>query len=270
MKRVVLWCVLAVAAWAQDAQVRGKQLIDEAVAALGGDKFLYMETRIETGRAYSFFQSRLTGLAVARLYTRYVPVDAAKAGEVLALQEHQAYTKDEGYFNVLREEGGWEVTYRGPTPLEKDQVARYRDSTMHNVFYILRTRLREPGLVFESRGSDVIDNTPMNIVDIIDAKNRVVTVYLHPTTKLPLRQMWEWRDPETRERNEELTRFSRYREVDGVQWPHQVTRDRNGRKVYEMFDDEVEINALIEDRRFAIPDKNTKLFRTSTDPKKKK
>ena len=270
MKRWVLLCVLAAAAFGQDAQVRGKQLIDETIAALGGDKFLYMESRIETGRAYSFFQNNLTGLSIARLYTRYVPVDAGKAGEVLAQQEHQAFTKDEGYFNVLREEGGWEVTYRGPKPLEKEQVDRHRDSTMHNIFYILRTRLKEPGLVFEARGSDVIDNTPMNIVDIIDSKNRVVTVYLHPTTKLPLRQVWAWRDPETRERNEEVTRFSRYRDVSGVQWPYQVNRERNGKKVFEMFDDEVEINALIEDRRFAIPDKNTKLFKTSTDPKKKK
>lgn len=270
MKRVVLLCLLATAAFAQDAQVRGKQIIDDAVKALGGDKFLNMQNRIETGRAYSFFQNNLTGLAIARFYTRYVPVDPGKAGEVLAQQEHQAFTKDEGYFNVLREEGGWEVTYRGPKPLEKEQVDRHRDSTMHNVFYILRNRLKEPGMVFEAKGSDVIENTPMNIVDIIDSKNRVVTVYFHPTTKLPLRQVWVWRDPETRERNEEVTRFARYREVDGVQWPYQVNRERNGKKVFEMFDDDVKINQNIDEKRFAVPDANTKLFRTSTDSKKKK
>ena len=268
MKRLMLLCLLATAAFAQDAQVRGKQLIDEAVAALGGEKFLNMQNRIETGRAYSFFQNNLTGLSPARFYTRYVPVDPAKAGEVLAQQEHQALGKNEGYYNVLREEGGWEVTYRGPKPLEDEQVMRHRDSTMHNVFYILRTRLKEPGLVFESRGSYVIENTPMNIVDIIDSKNRVVTVYLHPTTHLPLRQKWAWRDAE-RERNEELTRFSRYRDVAGVQWPYQVTRERNGRKSFEMFDDEVVINQQIDEARFAKPDVNSKPFGTSTTTKKK-
>ena len=270
MKRLVLLCVLATATFAQDGQVRGKQLIDEAIAALGGEKFLTMQNRIETGRAYSFFQNNLTGLSIARFYTRYVPVDPAKAGEILAQEEHQALSKDEGYYNVLRENGGWEVTYRGPKPLEKEQIDRHRDSTMHNVFYILRNRLKEPGLVFEARGSDVIENTPMNLVDIIDSKNRVVTVYLHPTTHLPLRQMWVWRDPETRERNDELTRFARYREVAGVMWPFQVNRERNGKKTFEMFDDEVLINQVIDEKRFAKPDANSKPFGTSTDPKKKK
>jgi hypothetical protein len=169
---------------------------------------------------------------------------------------------------VHREEGGWEVTYRGPTKLEKEQVVRYKDSAMHNIFYILRNRLKEPGMEFEWRGSDVIENTPMNIVDIIDSQNRVVTAYFHPTTKLPLRQKWEWRDPETRERFDELTRFSRYREVDGTQWPYQINRERNGTKVYEMFADTVLINQAMDEKRFAIPDADSRPIITPEEKKR--
>jgi hypothetical protein len=122
------------------------------------------------------------------------------------------------------------------------------------LFYILRVRLKEPGMVFEARGSDVIDNTPVNVVDIVDAKNRVVTAYFHPTTKLPVRQNWVWRDLETRERYEEVTRFSRFRDVAGTKWPFQMHRERNGKKIFEMFADSVTINQPIEERRFAIPD----------------
>ncbi len=45
---------------------RGKRVIDEALAALGGEKYLSMENRLETGRAYSFYRDRLTGLSVSR------------------------------------------------------------------------------------------------------------------------------------------------------------------------------------------------------------
>ena len=67
-------------------------------------------------------------------------------------------------------------------------------------------------MIFESHGSDVIENQPVDVVDITDSQNRVVRVYFHQTTKLPVQQSWVWRDPETKEREEEVTRFSRYRD----------------------------------------------------------
>jgi hypothetical protein len=276
MRTLLAILCLGATAWGQqtiqDAQVRGRKIVDEAIAALGGDKFLSVENRVETGRAYSFDQDGLNGLSIARYYTRYITVDPAMArsGNVLVQQEHQALGKDEAFYNVFREEGGWEVTYRGPKPLDASVVARKHDTTLRNIFYILRNRLQEPGLTFEARGSDVLDNTPVNVVDVIDAENRVVTVYFHPTTKLPLRQSWKWRDPDTKRQMEEVTRFSRYREVDGTQWPFQTHRERNGRKIFEMFADTVAINQMLDERRFAIPDATARPIKTSTKLPKKR
>jgi len=269
MKHFVVICFFAAVSFAQDAQVKGRQIVDDAIKALGGEKFLSVQNRIESGRAYSFSFDQLSGLSIARYYTRYIPIDPPKSGRELAQQEHQGLGKNEAFFRVFRQEGGWEVTYRGPKELEKDQVTRHQDVTMHDIFYILRNRLKEPGLVFESRGSDVVENVPMNLVDIIDSQNRVVTVYFHPTTKLPLRETWTWRDPETRERMEEVTRFARFRDVSGTQWPFQTNRERNGRKTYEMFADTVVINQPIEEIRFAIPKADTRPFETSTNKKKR-
>ena len=247
---------LAALASAQDNQVRGKQLINEMIQALGGEKFLTVQNRVETGRAYSFYNEELSGLSIAKFYTRYVAEE--KPGSKLAQQERQGFGKDEFYFVIFREEGGWEVTYRGPKPLEKDQVSRHHDSVTNNIFYILRNRMKEPGLVFESRGTSVIDNMSVNLVDVIDAENRVVTVAIHTATKLPVRQDWVWRDPVTHERNVEVTRFSRYREVGGTRWPFQMHRERNDQKIYEMFADTVTINQDLADGLFAIPDASTR------------
>jgi hypothetical protein len=98
----------------------------------------------------------------------------------------------------------------------------------------------------------------VNVVDVIDSENRVVTVYIHGATKLPVRQDWVWRDPVTRERNVEVTRFSRYRDVAGTQWPFQMHRERNDRKTYEMFAETVTINQDLDGNLFAIPDENTR------------
>jgi len=256
----ILYVLVAAASLtnAESMEERGRKVIDDAITALGGQKFLAMQDRIETGRAYSFFHDELSGLSVAKIYTRYIPVPPNRTGIELGIQERQAFGKNEDYYVLFRQEGAWEVTFRGPKELEKDRVQRYRDTTLNNVFYILRQRLHEPGIIFESRGSDVVQNQPVDAVDITDSENRVVRVYFHQTTKLPVQQSWVWRDPATKERDEEVTRFSRYRQTNGIMWPQQMHRERNGEKTYEIFAESVTVNQGLPDELFAVPGPDTR------------
>jgi hypothetical protein len=246
--------IFAAVALGEQQDQRAKKVIDDALAALGGEKFLAMQDRVESGRAYSFYRDELTGLSVAKIYTRYLTVTKGKSGDELGVRERQAFGKNEDSSVVFTEKAGWEITWRGAKEVPKDRFDRYRDTTLRNIFYILRQRLNEPGLIFESRGSDVFENQPVEIVDVIDSKNRVVTVYFHQSTKLPVRQVYSRRDATTRERDEEVTRFSRYRDVgDGVQWPHQIMRERNGEKIYEIFSESVAVNQDLTDDLFSPP-----------------
>ncbi len=47
------------------ATTRGKQVVDDAIAALGGDKFLAMQDRVESGRAYSFYRENFSVLSIS-------------------------------------------------------------------------------------------------------------------------------------------------------------------------------------------------------------
>ena len=40
---------------------KGKPVVDKALAALGGDSFLHMQTRQESGRVYSLFHEEISG-----------------------------------------------------------------------------------------------------------------------------------------------------------------------------------------------------------------
>jgi|GraSoiStandDraft_16_1057320.scaffolds.fasta_scaffold34685_4 hypothetical protein len=243
----------AVAALGQSAEQRGKRLIDAALAALGGEKFRAMEDRIEAGRAYSFYREELSGLSIAKIYTRYITVPPSRSGQDLGVREREAFGKNEDSSVLFLENGAWEVTWRGAKELPKDRFERYRDSTLRNIFYILRQRLQEPGMIFESRGADVFENQPVEIVDITDSQDRVVTVFFHQSTMLPVRQVYSRRNPQTKERDEEVTRFARYRDVGGgVQWPHQILRERNGEKIYQMFSESVVINQDLTDNLFSL------------------
>lgn len=258
IKQIGLFLLLGgLAINAETDQQRGKRVVDEALAALGGDRFLGMTDRVESGRAYSFYREQLTGLAIAKIYTRYRAVPNAK----VQVEEREVFGKKEESSVLFTPAGeAYELTFRGARPLPEERAARYVDTTIHNVFYILRNRLKEAGMTFESKGADVIDNVPVEIVDVIDAKDRVTTVYFHRSTKLPMRQVFQRRDPQTRLRDEEVTLFSKYRDVgDGVQWPFAIQRERNKEKLFEMYSDTVTINQALTDNLFILPSSAKKL-----------
>ncbi len=238
----------------QQGDARAKHVIDDAVAALGGQNFLSMQDRVESGRAYSFYHERLSGLSVAKIYTRYLTVAKEKSGEELGVREREAFGKNEDSADLFTESGAWQISWRGSKDLPAEQFERYRETTLRNIFYILRQRLNEPGMIFESRGSDVFENQPVEIVDIADSENRTLTVYFHQTTKLPVRQVYTRWNPLIKERDQEETRFSRYRDAGGgVQWPHEIMRQRNGEKVYEIFSETVAVNQDLTDNLFSLP-----------------
>jgi hypothetical protein len=241
---------LGVSGAAETAQQRGKRVVEEALAAVGGNAYLSMEDRVESGRAYSFYREKLEGLSIAKIYTRYLAPVPGKP----SVRERQAFGKDEYAGVLFNEQGGWEVTFRGARPLEPKRVENWRDGTLRNIFYILRQRLKEPGMDFYSRGSDLYENLPVEIVDITDADGLTVTVYFSSLTKLPVRQTLKRRNPEYKDFDTEETLFAKYRNVgNGVMWPMSIRRQRNGEKLYEMYSDSVQINKNLKDDLFTLP-----------------
>jgi hypothetical protein len=237
---------------AEDAASRGSRVVHDALKALGGDAFLSMKDRVETGRAYSFFRSELSGLSVAKIYTRLLPAPGTGG---LALQERESFGKKEEESAVLLTgEGAWDVTFRGARPLEPERLQNYKDSTLRNIFYILLRRLNEPGLSFYSQGSDILQNQPVEIVDITDSENRTVTVYFGKSDGLPVRQAFKRRNPTYKDFDTEVTVFSKYKDVGGgVKWPLGVRRERNGEKIFEMYCESVAINQNLPDGLFSLP-----------------
>jgi len=258
MTRRTMLILCAGAASGQTRQEKGRKVVDEALEALGGERYRSMQDRVEAGRAYSFYRERLSGLSLAKIYTRYLTPTPG----MLSVRERQAFGKDEYSAVLFTERDAWEVTFRGARPLPDPMRDRYRDSTLRNILYILHQRLGEPGLIFESKGTEVLDNQPVEIVDITDSDNRPVTVYFHKSTKVPVRQVFFRRDPLTKDRIEEVTLFSKYRDVGGgVQWPFNIMRQRNGEKIYEIFSESVTINQGLTDALFTLPS-TTKILKT--------
>jgi hypothetical protein len=254
MKR--LWLLLApLILCAETAEERGERIIRESFEALGGQRFLEMRDRVERGRVYSFYQQRLRGFSVATLYTRYLTRAEPPRPEDLYVRERQSFGKDKEMFAYLFDEKtGYEITFRGARPMPEPIILRYQDTARRNVLYIFRQRLGEPGLKTRFLGTDILDNQPVEIVEIYDANNDSVTVYFHRSTRFPLMQTWVRRDPKTRERFEEVTRYGNFRDVGGgVHWPYHIRRERNGERIFEQFSETVAINQNLDDSLFMLP-----------------
>ena len=119
---------------AENAAERGKRVVEEALQALGGDAYLHMEDRVETGRAYSFYRQELSGLSMAKIYTRYLtPAEPPVPGKIL-VREREAFGKDEDSAPCcFTENGAWEITFRGARPLEDQRYDNWKDSTLRNI-----------------------------------------------------------------------------------------------------------------------------------------
>lgn len=249
----IVMLLLGGQAYGQSIQEKGKKLIDEAVAALGGPNFLALKNYMEKGRAYSFYREKLSGLSKATFYFRYLTPSNPPSVNELYVRERQAFGNDESWAVLFNEQDGWEVTFRGAKPLKTETVRRHRESVQRNIFYILLRRLGEEGLIFEHRGTGVVDNKPMEKLDITDSKNRVLTVYFSYSTKLPLRQSFDRRD-EYKVPHEEMTMFDKYRDVgDGVMLPFVTQRYHDNERIYAMFAESVLINQDFTDEIFALP-----------------
>ncbi len=256
MRRLVRTFLIAAAVCAQTPRTPewAKQVVEDALEALGGERFLAMRDRMEEGRSYAFYRADLSGMSRVKFYIRYLTAPEPMQPDFIGLRERRAFGKNEDVYILFNEDGGWEVTYRGAKPMGEALYESWKETLLHNVLHTLRARLKEPGLAFDPVGKEIVENQPCNVVRIVDGANRQTTVWFHQSTKLPVRQQWERRDPKLKLRIVEVTIFDKYRDVGGgVQWPYVVRRERNGERNFEMYADQVAVNRGLGDELFTLP-----------------
>ena len=249
----------ATAVAAESRQERARRLLEECRQQLGGEKFLKVRDVKRAGRAYSFYRQNVRGLAVTTIYDRYAPMKDSPEPGWLPVSRREVYTEKGDYYSLYRNGQGWEVTFRGARPLPPERIKRYQDSTRLDIFYFLRYRFEEPGMYLYYRGTEIIDNTPTDAIDVTDADGNGVTYYLRQSDRMPVQQVYESRDPKTKIPSEEKTVYSKYRDVDGVQLPWNIRREVDGEKTFELFGRTAEINPRIDISLYSLDKRLTLL-----------
>ncbi len=210
---------------------KARALVDQALQALGGQAYLNIHDMEEEGRTYSFYHGRPTSNGV--LFWRFTEYPDKERIEV---------TKERDVAYLYVGEKGYELTYKGPRPVEKKDLEDYLRRRRLSLETVLRTWINDPKVAFFYDGTALAGNVPAEQITLINAKDEAIKLFFDLDTHLPLKKSYSWRDPVDKERNIEEEIYDNYRAVQGIMTPYGFTRYFNGDMQTQRFVNAVHYN----------------------------
>lgn len=214
---------------ADASSAHARQLLDAMVAALGGDRWLELSSRMYTGRSAGFYHGSPTGGMVD--YWEFVQFPGGGRADATRVE----FTRRRDDVQIFRDREGWEATYRGKSRLPDKQVEDWYRRHDHSIDAAIRLWLPAPGTLLFYEGQRVIERHLTDQVTLLNAANDAVTLFLDHDTHLPAERRFHWRDPVYKDRDEDVEDYDDYHLVEGIPTPFTITRSLNGELVNQRF-----------------------------------
>jgi hypothetical protein len=222
-----------------ESAAKAKEILQSAVAALGGSSYLNYHDETCTYRLGNFDHSgQLTGFGKDIDYS----IPPTKDRTELLPKRNQ--------ITIFNGDKGWVLDRGGVSDAPASDLVEFQANTAMDIDNILHNRLHEPGMVFRYAGPDIVDLSQADWVELVDSENRTYRIAIATDTHLPLRETVEIRDPRTQMKSEELFIFSNYHPIDGIETAFQITHTRNGIKIYQAFVDTCQYNTNLPEALF--------------------
>lgn len=218
---------------------KAKRLVEQMIQALGGQAYLNIQDMEFSGRTYGFYQGEPQG-AGAPFWDFWKWPD----------KERVELTKQRDWVIIYNGDKGTEVTFRGPSPVEQETLDDYLRRRHYSLQNVLRVWLKQPGIAYFYEGVASAERRPAEQVTILNAQNEGVTLFIDQNTFLPIKKSFTWREPKTRDRNDEAEVYDNYRDVQGIKTPFSITRQKNGLNTNQRFLNQVTYNQNLPDSLF--------------------
>ncbi|HUJ82908.1 MAG TPA: hypothetical protein VLW83_13560 [Candidatus Acidoferrales bacterium] len=223
----------------EQSAAKAKDLIQKAVQALGGSEYLAVRDATCSGRIGSFGHSGdLMG------YEKFI--DYSKLPD----KDRSENLPKRNIIEIKNGDKGWVLDRGGVSEADEVSIAEFQEDIKTDIDNVLRDRWKEPGTILRYLGPDVVDLKEADWIEFVDNDNRSIRIAFAKATHLPLRKVLVTRDPGTRMRSETIEYYSNYHPIGGVIQPFQVTRERNGQKIYQAFIEECKFNTNPSDSLF--------------------
>lgn len=241
---------------------KAKEILQQAIEGLGGAAYLNVHDVTYEGRLSQFGHSgELNGLPV-HFVSYSIPLPP--------FRDRTENLPKRNIIEVYNGDKGWDLDRGGVSEARTSDLARYQEDTKTDIDNILRHRIHEADMVFRYGGSDVVDLREADWVELVDSENRTIRIAIAKSSHLPIRMVVDTRNANTRMRTEEIVYFSNYHPFSGIQTPFQITRERNGTKIYQVFFDKCEYNTNLSDSLFTKESLDERWEKVGKKPKDKK
>jgi hypothetical protein len=220
---------------AKNAQ-KARASLNAMVQALGGQAWLDMKNEMQQGHVAAFFHSQ-PDLGTTDLWQFHSWPDKDR----VEVTKH----RDVVEFYIGRD--GWEVTYRGKKPMQKDLLEDYLRRRDHSIETAVKVWLKDPNTILVYEGQTMAERHMAEQVTLISAQNESITIQMDEQSHLPLRRTFQWRDPLYKDKNTDAEEYDDYHTIEGFPTPFSITRLKNDEIVRQYYVTKVEYNRQLPD-----------------------
>ncbi len=103
------------------------------------------------------------------------------------------------------------MTYRGKKPMDKEMLDDFLRRRDHSIETAVKVWLKDPKTILVYEGKHLAERHLAEQVTLISAQNEAVTILMDAQTHLPLRRVFQWRDPVYKDKNTDAEEYDNYR-----------------------------------------------------------
>jgi hypothetical protein len=210
---------------------QARAILDAMVQALGGQAWLGIKNMEREGSGAVFYHGN-PDLGTTRFFEFHQWPE----------NDRIEYTKHRDVVQFYIGRTGTEVTYKGKSPLPKEQVDDFLRRRDHSIETVIKTWLPDPQTILIYDGQRMAERHLTDQVTLISAQNESVTIQTDTQTHLPLRRSFEWRDPLYKDKNVDAEEYDDYHVIGGLPTALRVTRFKNDEQVRQSYLTRVQYN----------------------------
>ena len=212
---------------------KAKKLLNQMIAAMGGNKFLTYTNVMQKGRSAGFYHGRPTGEdSEFWAFSQYPD------------KERIELTPQRDIIELYNGDKGWEVTYKGAHELPEDDLKLYLQRREYRIDAVLRVWLKDPAVALFYDGSDIVEAQPVEKITILNGKNQGVTLMVDSNSHLLIKKQYTLRDAQGY-RDEEADIYANYHFIDGFATAYTILHTHNGDISGERFLSQVTYNEAV-------------------------
>ena len=238
---------------------KGKEILRDLINGFGGAGYTEVRESLCQGRRALFgHNGQLTGYIDFAEYRRFpdkVRMEYISKGRNTILAsligiDGLDFAHGGIVITLYNGNQGWTYDRSGVTEVPATSITDFQEQVKRNIDNLLRLRLNEPGMSIRFGGSDTVDLKQVDWVELVDSSERTFRLAVDHSTHLLVRAVIITKDEETKEIDQDAIIYSNYQLKSSVWVPLQVSREHNGRRVSQFFNDSCKFNPGFPDSLF--------------------